>query len=129
MLRIFSDPITLFAPSNQAFEALGPVVLQNLLRSPESLKQILLSHVISDRLYIGDLYDGLRAASKAGNLALFSVTPSDVRINSAILRNSDIAGSNGIIHIIDRVLLPPYNNLLQAEVIYSVLEKSKTYLL
>lgn len=102
-------PLTVFAPTDAAFEAaladLG-LTADELLADTETLTGILTYHVVEGEVLSTDLTDGMTAATVNG--AELTVDLSDgVMINSATVVTADIQASNGVIHIIDAVLLPP----------------------
>ncbi|MCE9637119.1 MAG: heme-binding protein [Planctomycetes bacterium] len=97
-------PFTVFAPTNDAFAALPPTALAALLR-PENvadLKRVLLHHVVAGRVASAALLPAPSAATAAGTQLKFTV-----RIGDARLVQADIACSNGLIHAIDQVIVPP----------------------
>ncbi len=99
--------LTVFAPTNDAFNKLGAPVVQNLLKNPESLKQILLYHVISGYAANSGLIAHLGSLTMA-NQKQTKVTYGTgfFRINHANIIVRDIRTDNGIIHVIDAVLIP-----------------------
>jgi uncharacterized surface protein with fasciclin (FAS1) repeats len=103
-------PLTVFAPTDAAFDALRPGAVQRLLR-PENraeLRRVLSYHVIEGRVLAADL-DGrtVRPRTLAG--ARLSVDGRQgVSVNNARVITADLAADNGVIHVIDRVLLPPH---------------------
>ncbi len=101
-------PFTVFAPTNAAFEALGPK-LQELLKpeNKEELASILQYHVVPAQVMSTDLEDGQTAATLQGAEITISTTDG-VKINdAATVTTPDVAASNGVVHIIDAVILPP----------------------
>lgn len=101
---------TVFAPTDEAFEVLGQDAIDGLLADPETLRDILLYHVIADQAV-----DAETALSLAGttvemangdNVAL-TIRDGDLFINNAQVTATDVEASNGIIHVIDTVLQPP----------------------
>lgn len=94
-------PFTVFAPSNQAFMDLG-VDLSTL--TTEELSAILLYHVVPMEVPSGSIP---AMAESANDLTLFFDTMGDVMVNDATVETPDLAASNGIIHAIDTVLMPP----------------------
>jgi uncharacterized surface protein with fasciclin (FAS1) repeats len=103
-------PFTVFAPVNDAFAALPPATLEALLQ-PENiadLQSVLTYHVVPGAVMSGDLVDGMEVATVNGETITINVDASGVSINgSANVAMADIETSNGIVHIIDAVLLPP----------------------
>ncbi len=100
-------PFTVFAPTDEAFAALPAGVLDALLL-PENkalLAQILTYHVVSGMVMAADITDGDVATVEGSNIML--VTTSGVKVNDANVVAADVAASNGVIHAIDAVILPP----------------------
>ncbi len=104
------DTFTVFAPTDDAFAKLPEGTLDALLADPDTLSDILLYHVIS-----GSAIDATTAISLAGQSATMangddvaiSLDEGSLRINDATVTATDIIASNGVIHVIDTVLLPP----------------------
>jgi len=102
-----TGPFTVFAPTDEAFAALPAGVLDALLL-PENkalLAQILTYHVVSGMVMAADITDGDVATVEGSNVML--VTTSGVKVNDANVVSADVAASNGVIHAIDAVILPP----------------------
>ena len=100
-------PFTVFAPTNAAFAKVPQDQLNALLNDPEQLRQVLLYHVIPARVTSGQVVR-LRAAKTAqGANVNIAVSGSRVRVNNANVTAVDVSASNGVIHVIDTVLLPP----------------------
>ncbi len=101
-------PFTVFAPTDEAFAALPEGTVEALLEDPTGdLAQILLYHVVPGRVMAADVSDGLEAETLQGSTVSFSVTDGGVQINDANIVSTDIEASNGVIHVIDAVILPP----------------------
>ena len=101
-------PFTVFAPTDAAFEAAGiDLSTFDTEAENETLSDILLYHVISGAVDAANVTDGLVATMVNGDNVTFTVTNETVMINDANVTDQDVAASNGIIHIIDKVLLPP----------------------
>ena len=101
-------PFTVFAPTDAAFEAAGiDLSTFDTEAENETLSDILLYHVISGAVDAANVTDGLVATMVNGDNVTFTVTNETVMINDANVTDRDVAASNGIIHIIDKVLLPP----------------------
>ena len=101
-------PFTVFAPTDEAFAKLPAGTVDALLADPEGqLKQILLYHVLSGQVMAADVSDGLEAATLQGDKVKFSVQGGKPMINDANIVATDIVASNGVIHVIDSVILPP----------------------
>ena len=100
-------PFTVFAPTDEAFAALPAGVLDALLL-PENkavLAQILTYHVVSGTVMAADVTDGDVATVEGSNIKLS--TASGVTVNGATVVAADVMASNGVIHAIDAVILPP----------------------
>ena len=101
-------PFTVFAPTNAAFAALPDGALDALVADPAGdLTQILLYHVLSGKVMAADVTDGLEATTLQGGAVTFTVTDGAVKINDANIVVTDIQASNGVIHVIDAVIVPP----------------------
>lgn len=101
-------PFTVFAPTDDAFAALPEGTVEALLADPSGdLTQILLYHVIAGKVMAADVSDGLEAATVQGAPVTFAASADGVTINGANIVATDIEASNGVIHVIDAVLLPP----------------------
>jgi uncharacterized surface protein with fasciclin (FAS1) repeats len=101
-------PYTLFAPTNEAFAALPQGTLDQLLADPAGdLSQILLYHVVSGRLTTADMTGGLEVVAQQGSPLTFSVDGEQVMVNDATVEVADIEATNGVLHVVDTVLMPP----------------------
>jgi len=103
-----NGPFTVFAPTNAAFAALPPGTLETLLKpeNRDTLRRILTYHVVAGAVASGDIQPG-SVTTVEGSPVQVTVTNGMVMVNNATVRTADIRASNGIIHVIDRVLLPP----------------------
>ncbi len=101
-------PFTVFAPTNEAFAALPPGTLETLLKpeNRDALRKVLTYHVVSGDLMAKDLRSG-RVATVEGSPVTVQVQSSGVSVNNANVVKADVDAKNGVIHVIDRVLLPP----------------------
>jgi transforming growth factor-beta-induced protein len=101
-------PFTVFAPTDDAFAKLPEGTVEALLADPEALADILLYHVIEGKVMAADVTDGLEAATLQGSSVSFAIhsdgTPA---VNEALIVATDVMASNGVIHVIDSVILPP----------------------
>jgi uncharacterized surface protein with fasciclin (FAS1) repeats len=101
-------PFTVFAPTNEAFAALPKGTLEKLLK-PENLKtlqKILTYHVVSGNVLSKDLRSS-QVATVEGSSVAVRVQNHKIKVNNANVVLADLKGSNGVIHVIDRVILPP----------------------
>ena len=101
-------PFTVFAPTDEAFAALPEGTLEALLADPEALKKVLLYHVVEGKVTSDQIVGMTTATSVEGSPIAISVKDGTVYLNdSAKVVTADVMASNGVIHIIDAVLLPP----------------------
>ncbi|RUL86908.1 fasciclin domain-containing protein [Tautonia sociabilis] len=104
-------PFTVFAPTNEAFAKLPEGTLDDLLKpeNKEKLATILKYHVVPGNVLAADVVklDGEKVATAAGPKVTISVSGNTVRVDQAKVVQTDIACSNGVIHVIDTVILPP----------------------
>ena len=108
-------PFTVFAPSDSAFAALDTATLQSLLR-PENkaaLTRVLTFHVVPGRITAADLLKAGKAESVQGQRLVAKVNGEEVSIEGATIVATDIEASNGIIHVIDRVMIPASDTIPQ----------------
>ena len=100
-------PFTVFAPTNEAFAALPAGVLDKLLlpENKDTLAKILTYHVVPGKVLAADVTDG-DVATVEGQTVTLS-TADGVTVNGAKVITADVMGSNGVIHVIDAVILPP----------------------
>jgi uncharacterized surface protein with fasciclin (FAS1) repeats len=104
-------PFTVFAPTDDAFAKLPAGTVEDLLK-PENrakLKAVLTYHVVDGKVMAADVAKLEEAKTLNGTSATIKVSGGSVMINNATVTSTDIAASNGVIHVIDTVLLPPAN--------------------
>lgn len=99
-------PFTVFAPTDEAFAAIPEADLQALLANKEALTQVLLYHVVPGKVAAADVVNLSEAETASGQTVSIEVMNGSVKIDDANVVATDIAASNGIIHVIDRVILP-----------------------
>lgn len=109
-------PFTVFAPTNAAFEALPEGTVVSLLEpeNKEKLKGILLYHVIPSKVMAADVAP-MKVATAGGQEATVTVDGATVMIDGAKVMTTDIEASNGVIHVIDKVIMPPADDEAAAE--------------
>ena len=101
-----AGPFTVFAPTDEAFAKLPEGTIDNLLANPDKLKQILLYHVVPGKVMAKDVV-GLSSATTAQGSDIAIVLKGDsVMINNAKVLKTDVMASNGVIHVIDTVIVP-----------------------
>jgi uncharacterized surface protein with fasciclin (FAS1) repeats len=101
-------PFTVFAPTDEAFAKLPPGTLENLLKpeNKEKLQKILTYHVVAGSLMATDVVKLRSAKTVEGGSLTIKAAGGGVMVNNAHVRKTDITASNGVIHVIDTVLLP-----------------------
>lgn len=103
-----AGPFTVFAPTNAAFEKLLSglgITADQLLNHPQ-LSEVLLYHVVSGQVLSSNLSNGMKANTLSGQEISVDLS-SGVKINSSNVTTADVMATNGVIHIIDTVLVPP----------------------
>ena len=98
-------PFTVFAPNDEAFAQLPPGTVESFLADPAKLVAILTYHVVPGRVSAADAA-GLELAPTVHGQALPLSVNGGIRVAGAAVVSADIEASNGLIHVIDRVLLP-----------------------
>lgn len=101
-------PFTVFAPTNEAFAALPAGTVESLLlpENKDKLVKILTYHVVPGEITAAQVQSG-EVASLAGENLTFKVKDGKVKVNKATVISADVDASNGVIHVIDQVILPP----------------------
>jgi uncharacterized surface protein with fasciclin (FAS1) repeats len=99
-------PFTVFAPTDDAFAALPKGTVEGLLADPAALAAILTYHVVSGKVMSTDLTNGMTATTVNGKDVTITLD-GGAKINGANIIQADIVTSNGVIHVIDSVILPP----------------------
>jgi len=100
-------PYTVFAPTDAAFKKVPKRTLTMLLRNKAKLRAVLLYHVVVGKVTAADVVK-LRSAKTANGKSLrIRVAGSNVFVNSAKVTTPDVMATNGVIHVINRVLIPP----------------------
>lgn len=101
-------PFTVFAPTDAAFAALPDGVLEGLLNDKEQLANVLLYHVVSGKVMAEDVLemDGAMVDTLLGEQVEINIEDGKVYINDSQVTVTDIEASNGVIHVIDTVLVP-----------------------
>lgn len=103
-----AGPFTVFAPTNAAFSALPAGTVEGLLKPEKKadLTNILTYHVVAGSVKAADLKDGQKIKTLQGGELTVSIKEGKVMINGANVTAADLASSNGVIHVIDAVLMP-----------------------
>lgn len=99
-------PFTVFAPTDEAFAKLPAGTIDNLLANPDQLKQVLLYHVVSGKVTASEVAGLSSATTAQGSDIAIAVKGDTVMINNAKVVKADVMASNGVIHVIDTVIVP-----------------------
>jgi len=103
-----AGPFTVFAPTDAAFAALPAGTVEELLKpeNKDKLTEILTYHVVAGKVMAGDLKDGMKAPTVEGAEITIDLDNGPM-VNDAKVVTADVAASNGVIHVIDKVIMPP----------------------
>ncbi|MEO7474897.1 MAG: fasciclin domain-containing protein [Gemmatimonadales bacterium] len=101
-----TGPFTVFAPTDAAFAKLAPGTVEALLKDLPKLTAILTYHVVPGRHLAADVASLKTATTVQGGTLKIAVNGGQVMINSAEVEAADVLAANGVIHVIDSVLLP-----------------------
>ena len=101
-------PFTVFAPTDAAFAKLPAGTLENLLKpeNRDTLRRVLTYHVVSGRVMAADVVKLASAKAVSGDTIAVKASGGSVSVDNAKVVKTDIAASNGVIHVIDTVILP-----------------------
>lgn len=101
-------PFTVFAPTDAAFAALPAGTVEDLLKpeNKDKLVAILTYHVVAGKVMSADLAEGMKAATVNGAEVTITLD-GGAKVNGAAVSAADIVATNGVIHVIDAVILPP----------------------
>jgi uncharacterized surface protein with fasciclin (FAS1) repeats len=100
-------PFTVFAPTDEAFAALPEGTLDSLLKDKEALTKVLTYHVASGEYMAADVVEMSSITTLEGSTLPVNTTDGGVKVGDANVTATDIKASNGVIHVIDKVLIPP----------------------
>jgi uncharacterized surface protein with fasciclin (FAS1) repeats len=106
-------PFTVFAPTDEAFKRLPVGALDALIRDSAKLKAVMSYHVIKGHVLAKDVKSG-EVMTLQGSPLMASVSLSGVEVNGVRVKQADIAATNGVIHVIDAVIMPKHWQLLAA---------------
>ena len=101
-----AGPFTVFAPTDEAFAKLPAGTVDALLKDPAKLKEILLYHVVSGKVMAADVMKMKNAPTVEGSSLKIHAMGGKVMVDKADVIKTDIACDNGVIHVIDAVLMP-----------------------
>ena len=102
-----TDKLTVFAPTDAAFAKVPKATLAKLGKDKALLKRVLLYHVVKGQVPAAKVVTLKSAKTLAGPSVRITVTGKTVRVNTSKVTTADVRATNGIIHVVDRVLLPP----------------------
>ena len=106
-------PFTVFAPADEAFSKLPSGALDALIRDTAKLKAVLSYHVVKGHILLKDVKSG-EAMTLQGSPLMASVSSSGVEVNGVRVKQADRIATNGVVHMIDAVILPKNWQLLAA---------------
>jgi uncharacterized surface protein with fasciclin (FAS1) repeats len=101
-----SGPFTVFAPSDEAFKAVPAKTLAELAANKALLQSVLTYHVLPGKVAAAEVKNGNAKTVQGANVAL-SKSGGFVTVEDAVVTQADVMASNGVVHVIDRVLMPP----------------------
>ena len=101
-----TGPFTVFAPTNAAFKNVPAKTMDELAKNKELLSQVLTFHVVPAKAMAADVKQGNVKSVNGANLAL-SKAGAYVTVEDAVVTKADLTATNGVVHVIDRVLMPP----------------------
>jgi uncharacterized surface protein with fasciclin (FAS1) repeats len=101
-----TGPFTVFAPSNEAFKAVPAKTMEALAKDPAALKSVLTFHVLPTKALAADVKNG-KAKTVNGAEVELSKAGEFVTVENALVTQADLVSGNGVVHIIDTVLIPP----------------------
>ena len=101
-----NGPFTVFAPSDEAFKAVPQKTLDELAANKEMLRAVLAYHVVEGKLTSAEVKTGPAKTVQGANVAL-SKAGTFVTVEDAVVQTADVTATNGVVHVIDRVLMPP----------------------
>jgi uncharacterized surface protein with fasciclin (FAS1) repeats len=101
-----SGPYTLFAPSDEAFRTLPAKTLAEIGGNKDLLKSVLSNHIVAERIGAADVKAGAVKTLQGSSLAL-ARAGTFVTVEDAVVQQADLPATNGVVHVIDRVLVPP----------------------
>ncbi len=104
-------PYTVFTPTNEAFSALPAGTIDNL-KLPENnmeLRRLIQSHVLPNRISASEMKDNMPMKTATGKNVIVKKSGQNLTVGDATVLIADVNASNGIIHVINKVLVPPQN--------------------
>src|SRR6476469_9352209 len=102
-----AGPYTVFAPTDAAFAKVPKATLNALLKDKAKLKAVLLYHVVAGKVTAKDVVKLRSAKTAEGESVTIRVVGGNVFVNGAKVTTADVMATNGVIHVVNRVLIPP----------------------
>jgi uncharacterized surface protein with fasciclin (FAS1) repeats len=99
-------PYTVFAPTDDAFKAVAPATLEALAKDKNRLKTVLSYHVVPGTLTSSDVKNGPVKTVQGGDVTLYK-SGTFLTVEEAVVTTPDVRATNGVIQVVDKVLLPP----------------------
>lgn len=100
------SPLTVFLPVDNAFEALPDGVLDTYMEDDEALEELISNHIYEGEVLSGNLNDGQELVMKSGEAAVVGISDLGLELDNASIIQVDVDASNGLIHVVNEVLLP-----------------------
>lgn len=104
-----AGPFTVFAPTNDAFKAVPAKTMDDLAKNPAMLKDVLTYHVISGKVMSADVKNGPVKTVNGANVAV-AKAGDFVTVEDSMVQTANIVATNGVVHTVDRVMIPPKKN-------------------
>ncbi len=101
-----AGPYTVFAPTDDAFKAVPAKTMEALAKDKDQLKSVLMYHVLPGKVSAAEIKNGKTKTAQGSELVI-AKAGGFVTVEEALVTQADVAASNGVVHVIDRVLLPP----------------------
>lgn len=101
-----AGPYTVFAPTDDAFKAVPTKTLESLAKDKEQLKAVLMYHVVPGKVVAADIKSGKTKTAQGADVVV-AKAGGFVTVEEALVTQPDVPASNGVVHVIDRVLIPP----------------------
>lgn len=101
-----AGPFTVFAPTDEAFKAVPAATMAKLAQDKALLRSVLTYHVLPGKTMAAEVKNGPAKTVQGANVAL-AKAGSFVTVEESVVTQADIAASNGVVHLIDRVMMPP----------------------
>jgi len=101
-----AGPFTVFAPSDEAFKAVPAKTMADLAANKDMLRAVLTYHVLPARMTSAEVTTGNAKTVQGANVAL-SKAGTFVTVEDAVVQQADVLATNGVVHVIDRVMMPP----------------------